>query len=48
VEPTGSDCGDKDRCTFFEKPGGDGIGIRLLVGWGILKESYKFQIQRQE
>jgi len=27
-----SDCGDQDRCIFFEKPGGDGIGIGLLIG----------------
>ena len=26
-----SDCGDKSRCTFLEKPSGDSIRIRLLV-----------------
>jgi len=29
-----SDCGDEDRCTFFEKPGGNGIRIKLLV-WAV-------------
>ena len=26
-----SDCGDKNRCAFLEKPSGDRIRIRLLV-----------------
>ena len=26
-----SDCGDKNRCAFLEKPRGDRIRIRLLV-----------------
>jgi len=26
-----SDCRNKDRCTFFNKPHGESIGIRLLV-----------------
>ena len=25
------DCGDNDRSTFFQEPGGDRIGIRLLI-----------------
>jgi len=25
---------DKDRCTFFQKPGWNGIGIKLLV-WAV-------------
>jgi len=40
-----SDCGYQDRCTFFEKPDGDGIGIGLLVG-GSLIEPCGFQIQK--
>jgi len=26
-----SDCEDKDRCIFFQKPDVDGIGVTVLV-----------------